>query len=559
MLTVTAGQLAGPLILKSIIDHSIPHGDEKDLLFKAGGYLAVILAIGVVGYIQNISISRLGLNIVTRIKQELFDHLLTLPVRWFDQHPVGELISRVESDTEKVREFASRTGIALFSNILFLAGMMVVCFVMDPGITIKIALALPVLGGFVLFFFDKLRVRYEKSRSWAAAISSVVTEFLQGAELIQSFGRNGWAEKKLDQAAKAKRDNDVKSFMLERVAMSALGFCMGPAFIFLVIRALAPRIIEGTVSIGTLLVFIDYGRRLFEPLMEIAENIRSIQQARVSLDRIGKLFEETGEVENSQSLPLPPPVRHGIEFRNVWFKYQDEWVLKDVSFFIEAGFMTALVGASGSGKSTTISLLCRFYKPDKGEILIDGNPIEGYDLAAWRKCLGLVLQESYMFPGSILENLRVYDESISVETVLRAADMVQARDCIEAQSAGLGTELKERGSNLSSGERQLFSFTRALSLDPPIIVLDEATSSIDMQTENRIREALASMLSDRTSIVVAHRLSSILNAKKILVFDQGRIIAQGKHEELRLKCPLYERFVCLQFPDSKNVEKGKNP
>ncbi len=286
MLAVTAGQLAGPLILKSIIDESIPAKDVSGLLVRAFGYLGIVAAIGVLGYVQNMSIAKLGLDIVTSIKKSLFGHLLTLPVSWFDAHPVGELISRTESDTEKLREFFSRTGISLAANLLFFGGMMTVCFFLEPGITLWITAAMPVLVFFVFFFFDKLRVRYERTRSLYAMISSMVAEFVQGIEVLVAFGRRAWAADKLDGAAKKKRDNDVYTYLLERIAMSALGFFMGPLFIFLVVRSLAPRILAGTISLGTLLVFIDYGRRLFEPLMEIAENIRGIQQARVSLRRV---------------------------------------------------------------------------------------------------------------------------------------------------------------------------------------------------------------------------------------------------------------------------------
>ncbi len=564
MLAVTAGQLAGPLILKSIIDDSIPSGDVRGLLLRAFAYLGIVASIGFLGYLQNMIIARLGLDIVTTIKKSLFSHILTLPVAWFDAHPVGELISRTESDTERLREFFSRTGISLAANLLFFAGMMTVCFFLEPLITIWIAASLPLLMFFVFFFFDRLRIRYERTRSLYALISSLIAEFIQGIEVIVAFGRRAWAAEKLDSAARKKRDNDVKTYILERIAMSALGFFMGPFFIFLVVRAFSPRILAGTLSLGTLLVFIDYGRRLFEPLMEIAENIRGIQQARVSLTRVFGILDLPAEEPGTGILPtsaLPALDRcagpgRGLEFRHVWFRYKEDWVLEDVSFFIPSGSMTALVGPSGSGKSTTIGLLCRFYTPQKGEILYDGRSLGDLDLRAWRRMVGLVLQDSYLFPGPILENIRIYDASVDQDRVKRALELVQATDFVEALPQGLGTELRERGSNISAGEKQLLSFARALAIDPPIVVLDEATASVDVKTENRIREAMSGMFEGRTSIVVAHRLSSVLGAEQILYFEKGKILARGTHDSLMADCPEYARLVRLQFPDSSDASKA---
>ena len=562
---VTAGQLCGPLILRSIIDESIPKRDLAGMLLRALAYLGLVVGMGGLTYYGTMVIARLGLEVVTRIKKDLFSHFLTLPVAYFDKHPVGELMARVESDTEKVKELFSRIGITLATNVLFFGGMLAVCFSMEPRITAYIAAAIPVALAFVIFFFDKLRVLYEASRKRYAAVTARVAEFVQGSEVLRAFGREAWAVSALDEESKGKRDIEVKASMIEYSAMGALGFLIGPCFMAAIVKLLAPEILAGAMTLGTLLVFLEYGRRLFDPLMAIAENVRGIQQARVSLKRIFDILSlppEEGragaarDVDARNGAPLAGDARavaafeHEIEFRKVWFRYkEEEWVLKDVSFTIPKGKCLALVGPSGSGKTTAVSLLCRFYEPTRGEILVDGRPLRELDLEAWRRKIGLVLQDVYLFPGPVLENVRVYDDSVTETAVRGALDAVQASDFVERLPDGLSSEIRERGSNISSGEKQLLSFARALAFGPEIVVLDEATASIDVKTERRIAEGMKGLLSGRTSVIVAHRLSSIAGADEILFFKDGRIAARGRHGELLSAFPEYAELVRLQFPE----------
>lgn len=566
---VTAGQLCGPLILRSIIDESIPKRDLAGMLLRALAYLGLVVGMGGLTYYGTMVIARLGLEVVTRIKKDLFSHFLTLPVAYFDKHPVGELMARVESDTEKVKELFSRIGVTLATNVLFFGGMLAVCFSMEPRITAYIAAAIPVALAFVIFFFDKLRVLYEASRKRYAAVTARVAEFVQGSEVLRAFGREAWAISALDEESKGKRDIEVKASMIEYSAMGALGFLIGPCFMAAIVKLLAPEILAGAMTLGTLLVFLEYGRRLFDPLMAIAENVRGIQQARVSLKRIfdilslppeeGRLAglglsaaeqRPAGEAEPRPEEKAGAPFEHAIEFRKVWFRYkEEEWVLKDVSFTIPKGKCLALVGPSGSGKTTTVSLLCRFYEPTRGEILVDGRPLRELDLEAWRRKIGLVLQDVYLFPGPVLENVRVYDDSVTEAAVRGALGAVQASDFVERLPDGLSSEIRERGSNISSGEKQLLSFARALAFGPEIVVLDEATASIDVKTERRIAEGMKGLLEGRTSVIVAHRLSSIAGADEILFFKDGRIAARGRHGELLSAFPEYAELVRLQFPE----------
>ncbi len=552
MLLMTAANLAGPLILRSIIDDSIPRADMRGMALRALAFLGIIAVSGAITYVGSIVVARLGLNVVTQVKNEVFGHLLTLPVAYFDAHPVGELMARVESDSEKVKQLFSEIGITLITEVFFFAGVLAVCFSLDPAITIWIAAALPPILAFVILFFDRLRALYDKSRKMWARISASVAEFVQGIEVLRAFDRVAWAESSLDETARAKRANDVRTSFLEYGAMSGLGFLVGPAFMAAIVVVIAPKILAGAMTLGTLLVFLEYGRRLLEPIMAIAENVRGFQQARVSLDRIFAILALEGEPGSAAGIACAPHAfERSIDFEGVWFRYrEDSWVLRDISFSIPKGSTIALVGPSGSGKSTAVSLLCRFYDPQRGRILVDGRPLGELGLPEWRRRIGLVLQDAYLFPGALVENVRVYDDAIGEDRVRSALDAVGASDFVDRLPSGLRSEIRERGSNLSGGERQLVAFARAIAFGPEIVVLDEATASVDAQTERRIREGMAGLLQGRTALVVAHRLSSIVGADEILFMKNGAIAARGSHEGLMKGFPEYAELVRLQFPEA---------
>ena len=547
MIAATAAQLSLALILQQVVDVAIPAKDMGLMVRYALYYLGLIGVNGVLIYFQTVLIVRLGVNVVTHIKEDLFSHLLTLPVSYFDKHPVGELMARVENDTEKAKQIFSETGIMLIANVVSFLGMFVILLVKDWKTTLLLFIPIPFLLATFIIVFDKLRPLYEKGRKTYAQITAIATEFVQGIEVLQAFNRTEHAARKLEAASKEKRDAEIKAGLIEYTSMGALQFFTGPLFTVLIIKLVAPGIFTGALTVGALLVFIEYGMRMFEPLFSIGENIRGIQQARVALGRIFGILDEAPEHPGSEVVPR---FQREIEFRGVSFRYkEDEKVLDDVSFTIRKGETVALVGASGSGKTTTVSLLCRFYPVTEGNVFVDGVPIANLELRAWRRMIGLVLQDIYLFPGTILENVRVYDDSVTEPDVFAALKTVHAADFVRKLPHELRTQLHERGSNLSMGEKQLISFARAVAFDAEVVIMDEATASVDVATEHRIQESMAEMLNGRTAVIVAHRLSSILKADKILYFKDGRIIAQGRHEELLAALPEYGELVRLQFPD----------
>jgi len=494
MLVTSALQLLYPLILAEIVDKSIPQGDVA-LMYRYGFlFIAAVVFSGILSYLQLVLLSRLGIKIITKFKARVFSHLLTLPVEWFNKQVVGELIARVESDAERVKALFSELSIRILGNVFFFLGVFLVMFLREWKVTIFI-LPLMLISIVANYFLIKYLSRfYRLIREKYALVSGKITDYVQGMQVIQALNQQQKAYLDLKAASTEKYRLETRTSFTEYGSQSFFIFIFDLLFIVLVIRLTAPRIIAGVATLGTLIVFVDYIYRLIWPLMQISENVMQIQRAFVSLKRILELTSLTSEEEIFTGTRLPS-MEGEIRFENVWFAYKDEdWVLKDVSFTIPKGKKIALVGPSGSGKTTTVSLLCGFYPIQKGRILIDGVPLSEIDFRAWRRKIGLILQDVFLFPGSILENVRVYNDNISVEKVSSAINIVQLDEFIKGQNLGLDSELAERGQNISQGEKQLISFARALAFDAEVIVMDEATASIDPHTEAKSSAAWATCL-----------------------------------------------------------------
>ena len=547
MLITSGLLLLNPLILAQIIDHSIP---EKNMaqMFQYGFYfIAVVMLSGVLSYLQILLLSRLGIKIITKFKSNVFSHLLKLPVSWYNKQPVGELIARVESDSERVKVLFSDLSITIIGNILFFIGGFVVLFILQWQITIYILPAIILCGIGYWFLFKYLNKFFRLIRERYAIITAKITDYVQGIQMIQALNQEKRALKDVEKASLAKKKVEVHTQIIEYGSQSIFSFMINVVFIIIVILVSAPKIIAGTLTVGILIVFIQYIYQLVWPLMQISENVMQIQRSFASLKRILELTELPTEDDIFTGTRLPV-FEQEIKFENVWFAYKEnEWILKDISFTIPKGKKIALVGPSGSGKTTTVSLLCGFYPVEKGRILIDGVPLSEMNFRDWRKKIGLILQDVYLFPGSILENVRVYNDQVGEDKVQKAISIVQLDEFIRKLPEGINAELAERGQNISQGEKQLISFARALAFAAEIIIMDEATASIDPQTEAKIQRSMEKLLAGKTALIVAHRLTSVLDADEILYFSNGRITARGKHQDLLQKSPEYQKLVELQM------------
>jgi len=547
MLVTSGLRLLNPLILAQIIDHSIPDKNMAQMFQYGAYFVIVVLLSGLLSYLQILLLSRLGIKIITKFKGNVFSHLLKLPISWFNKQPVGELIARVESDSERVKVLFSDLSITIIGNVLFFIGGFVILFILQWQITIYILPAIILCGIGYWFLFKYLNKFFRLIRERYAIITAKITDYVQGIQMIQALNQETKALQDVEKASLAKKKVEVHTQVIEYGSQSIFSFMVNVVFIIIVILVSAPKIIAGTLTVGILIVFIQYIYQLVWPLMQISENVMQIQRSFASLKRILELTELPTEDDTYTGTKIPV-FEQEIKFENVWFAYkEDEWVLKDISFTIPKGKKIALVGPSGSGKTTTVSLLCGFYPVEKGRILIDGVPLSEMDFREWRKKIGLILQDVYLFPGSILENVRVYNDQINEDKVQKAISIVQLDDFIKKLPEGINAELAERGQNVSQGEKQLISFARALAFEAEIIIMDEATASIDPQTEAKIQRSMENLLSGKTALVVAHRLTSVLDADEILYFSDGRITARGKHNELLQTSPEYQKLVELQM------------
>ena len=547
MLITSGLRLLDPLILAHIIDKSIPNNNMAEMFRYGIFFVVVVIFSGLLSYLQIVLLSRLGIKIITQFKSQVFNHLLKLPIPWFNEQPVGELIARVESDSERVKVLFSDLSIMIIGNLLFFAGVFLVLFLREKMITLLILPAVVIAIITYYYLIRYLSKFYRQIREKYAEVTARITDFVQGMQLVQVLNQEARVIRELDEASRAKKRLETRTSFIEYGSQSVFMFVFSVLFIVLIIKVSAPRILTGMISLGTLIIFIQYMYRMIWPLMNISENVMQIQRSFVSLKRILELTELPTEDELFTGSELPV-FEHEIVFDHVWFAYKaEEWVLKDVSFCIPKGSQIALVGASGSGKTTTISLLCGFYPVQKGRILVDGKPLSELDFRAWRAKIGLILQDIFLFPGSILENVRVYNDDVSDTGVEQAISIVQMDDFIRHQEGGLDAELAERGQNISQGEKQLISFARALAFKPEIVIMDEATASIDPQTEAKIQRSMQEVLSGKTAVIVAHRLTSVLGADNILFFKEGEIIDHGKHQDMLQSSAEYRKLVELQL------------
>ena len=508
----------------------------------------------VFGILQVLLLQYTGQRVMYDMRREIFAHVLRLPLRYFDHAPVGRLVTRVTNDVSAINEMFTSMLVSLFSNIFLVLGILVVMFQLEW----RLALVILALFPFIVFaawqFRNRVRAAYREVRKQIARLNAYLQESISGMRIIQVFVQEHQSNARFAEINQAKYVAQMRQMLTFAVFRPLMSFLSSFA-IALVVWHGGWNVLRGSLSLGALTAFIQYVRMLFEPVLHLSESYNVLQAAMASSERIFRLLDE--EEEDPGQGRSVEAVRGRIEFKDVWFAYNEEdWVLRGVSFVAEPGKHVAIVGPTGSGKTTIIRILLRMYPIQKGQILLDGVPIEELDLSFLRSQMAVVLQDVFLFAGDIMDNIKLRSE-IPEDKAIESARFVNA-DFVEALPDGYHTEVKERGVTLSVGERQLLSFARAVAFDPKVLVLDEATASIDSHTEALIQESLHKIMAGRTSLVIAHRLSTIREADRIIVLHKGRLVEQGTHQELLATDGLYAALHSLQFSENGNSKPSSD-
>lgn len=522
--------------------------DFKGILKAAILFLLLLFS----GFFLNLAdtwlLQKMGQQIVYKLREETFTHIHSLSLSFFNITPVGKLVTRVSNDTEAVNELFSTILVKLFKNVVKIIGYAVVML----SINVKMAgisfLLLPLVAILTFVFRHLSRKAYQITRNKITELNTFLSEHISGMKLIQIFAREKEKYSEFEgKSMELYRANfrEIMTFAIFRPSI----YMVSVIAMILVIRTGSLSVLNGSLSLGTLFVFITYISSFFEPIQELSEQLGTLQSSIASAEKIFSVLDVKPEIV-SPADPTPVNILGEIEFRHVWFAYEEEnYILKDVSFVIQPGEKAAFVGATGAGKSTILNLIGRYFDIQKGQILIDGIDIHEIDLDVLRGAIGQVQQDVFIFTGDIKSNISLNNEAISPDDVRRAAEIVNADPFIQKLPHGYNEPVTERGSTLSAGQRQLLSFARTLAYDPKILVLDEATANIDTETETLITQALARLMDGRTTIMVAHRLSTIQHADKIIVMHHGEIKESGTHQELLAKDGLYKKLYELQLMD----------
>ena len=555
----TALQNADTSVLKNYVREGAQKLTSNDLKVLRQNDFKGILKAGILfllllfsGFFLNLAdtwlLQKMGQQIVYKLREETFTHIHSLSLSFFNTTPVGKLVTRVSNDTEAVNELFSTILVKLFKNVVKIIGYAVVML----SINVKMAgisfLLLPLVAILTFVFRHLSRKAYQITRNKITELNTFLSEHISGMKLIQIFAREKEKYSEFEgKSMELYRANfrEIMTFAIFRPSI----YLVSVIAMILVIRTGSLSVLNGSLSLGTLFVFITYISSFFEPIQELSEQLGTLQSSIASAEKIFSVLDVKPEIV-SPADPAPVNILGEIEFRHVWFAYEEEnYILKDVSFVIHPGEKAAFVGATGAGKSTILNLIGRYFDIQKGQILIDGIDIHEIDLDVLRGAIGQVQQDVFIFTGDIKSNISLNNEAISPDDVRRAAEIVNADPFIQKLPHGYDEPVTERGSTLSAGQRQLLSFARTLAYDPKILVLDEATANIDTETETLITQALARLMDGRTTIMVAHRLSTIQHADKIIVMHHGEIKESGTHQELLAKDGLYKKLYELQLMD----------
>ncbi|PJJ48404.1 ABC transporter ATP-binding protein [Hymenobacter chitinivorans] len=541
-----------PFLIQRMVDVSIEQGDMLGLNKMFGLLMILLVAHALVSYLQTYFGGWLGQYIVRDIRVDLYKHILDLRLKFFDRTPIGVLVTRNISDVETLSDVFSEGLAAMIGDILQLLFIMGFMFWIDWRLTLVSLSVIPPLLYSTYVFKEKVKTSFQEVRTAVANLNSFVQEHLTGMNVVQIFNNEEREYRKFKAINQEHTRANIRSVLYYSIYFP-VAEVLAAVGVGLLVWYAAQGQIEGTISKGALIAFIMYNALFFRPIRQIADRFNTLQLGLVSTERLLKLL-DSKELIADNGTYAPAQLRGDVAFDKVWFAYNDEeYVLRDVSFEVKAGQTIAFVGATGAGKTSIINLLSRFYEINKGTISVDGHDLREYDLKELRRHIGVVLQDVFLFAGTIQDNITLGNKDITEAQIWAAADLVGARRFIERLPGGLQYPVMERGATLSVGQRQLISFVRAMVYQPRIIILDEATSSVDSETEELIQEAIEKLMQGRTSLVIAHRLSTIQKADRIIVLDRGEIKESGTHEELLRHGGFYQQLYQMQYKDALNT------
>ena len=551
----SALQLAQPYLIKLAIDRYIATGDLSGLDRIALAFLAILCGSFALEFVQTYTMQMTGQRIMFDLRPQIYARLQQLDVSFYDRNPVGRLITRVTTDVDVLNDLFTAGVVSVVGDVFTLAGIMIVLVWMNWELALATFSVLPLIFIVTQWFRRHVRESYRTVRVRIARINAFLQEHITGMATVQLFRREARSFERFDRINRSHRDANVDSIFYYAVFYPAIEI-VGALASGLIIWYGGGRVLAAALTLGSLVAFLQYSQRFFRPISDLSEKFNVVQAAMASSERIFGVLDTPVDIR-SPAAPRPTNGAGRIEFDRVWFAYHgDDFVLRDVSFTVEPGERLGIVGATGAGKSTLISLLLRFYDVRRGRILVDGVDVREHDLARLRGLFGLVLQDVHLFSGTIASNIRLGRADVDDEQVWRAAAAVHADQFIARLPEGLASPVAERGATLSVGQKQLLSFARALAFDPRILVLDEATSSVDTETELLIRDALRVLMAGRTSIAIAHRLSTIQDMDKILVLHKGEVRESGSHQALLAGRGIYYKLYQLQYKD-QDTEAGR--
>ncbi|SFS69798.1 ABC transporter ATP-binding protein [Sphingobacterium wenxiniae] len=536
-----------PMLIEYTLDKYILHADASGLNWMLLAMIGLLILQTIIRYYHTLTTNILGQDVIRDIRIEVFNHISNLRLKYFDNTPIGKLITRTISDLETIANIFSQGLIQIIGDLLQLLVIFGVMLYTDWKLTLIVLVPMPIMIWATYIFKEAMKSAFIDVRTAVSNLNTFLQEHISGMAIIQYFSREKQEMRKFDEINAKHRDAHIRANWYFSIFFPVLEIILAISTGLLVWYG-SKQILDNTISPGVVVAFLMYINMIFRPIRELIDRFNTLQMGMVSAERIFEVL-DTDEFTPNNGTKQPANIQGEIEFQHVWFAYNDEkWVLKDVSFHVNPGETLALVGATGAGKSSTINILNRFYEIQQGSIKLDGTDIRDYDLNYLRRHISTVLQDVFLFSDSILNNITLNNPNIKFDDVVEAAKKVGAYDFIMRLPGGFNYQVQERGATLSSGQAQLISFIRALVHNPTILILDEATSSVDTETEIMIQQAIDNIMSGRTAIVIAHRLSTIQKADKIIVFDKGEIKEIGTHTELlNIEEGYYKKLYDLQF------------